>query len=232
MEFLHRGPRKKILHFHPKRKYIFFIGYFCLFLAIWTMGLNLDSTEVRIRIRIQLIWIHSTSKDSSFRCLLWSLVKHILHFHQKRKFFFHQLFFLFLAMGALGLNLDSSEAWIQIRIKLIWIHSTGKGLQLSLPTLKSSKVLCEPWGLFLHAYALHFTRLPFFLEHIEKLSLSTTQEVSLASLKSFHEMVVAGEENTDKQDQARYRTSISLLSLMVSQNTCFFSYAGFQDTRQ
>jgi hypothetical protein len=43
-----------------------------------------------------------------------------------------------------------------------------------------------------------------FLEHIEKLSLSTTQEVSLASLKSFHEMVVAGEENTDKQDQARY----------------------------
>jgi hypothetical protein len=28
--------------------------------------------------------------------------------------------------------------------------------------------------------------------------------VSLASLKSFHEMVVAGEENTDKQDQARY----------------------------
>jgi hypothetical protein len=45
--------------------------------------------------------------------------------------------------------------------------------------------------------------LSFFLEHIEKLSLSTTQEVSLASLKSFHEMVVAGEENTDKQDQAR-----------------------------
>ena len=30
------------------------------------------------------------------------------------------------------------------------------------------------------------------LEHIEKLSLSTTQEVSLAALKSFHEMVVSG----------------------------------------
>jgi hypothetical protein len=51
-------------------------------------------------------------------------------------------------------------------------------------------------------FALHSW--PLFLEHIEKLSLSTTQEVSLASLKSFHEMVVAGEENTDKQDQARY----------------------------
>ncbi len=78
-----------------------------------------------------------------------------------------------------------------------------QGLQLSLPTLKSSKGLCEPSGLFLYSYALHF-----FLEHIEKLSLSTTQEVSLASLKSFHEMVVAGEENTDKQDQARYFFSV------------------------
>ncbi len=77
-----------------------------------------------------------------------------------------------------------------------------QGSQLSLSTLKSWKVLCKPWGLFLHAYALTHSW-ALFVEHIEKLSLSTTQEVSLASLKSFHEMVVAGEENTDKQDQAR-----------------------------
>jgi hypothetical protein len=71
--------------------------------------------------------------------------------------------------------------------------------------------------------------LPFFVEHIEKLSLSTTQEVSLASLKSFHEMVVAGEENTDKQDQARYFYIPPLTDGFPED--LFFSYAWFQVTR-
>jgi len=44
------------------------------------------------------------------------------------------------------------------------------------------------------------------LEHIEKLSLSTTQEVSLAALKSFHEMVMSGEEKGEP-DQARWATA-------------------------
>ena len=35
------------------------------------------------------------------------------------------------------------------------------------------------------------------LEHIEKLALSATQEVSLAALKAFHEMVVSGEERSE-----------------------------------
>jgi len=38
------------------------------------------------------------------------------------------------------------------------------------------------------------------LEHIEKLALSSTQEVSLAALKSFHEMVVGSGDNTEGED--------------------------------
>ena len=37
------------------------------------------------------------------------------------------------------------------------------------------------------------------LEHIEKLALSATQEVSLAALKAFHEMVVSGEEKSEER---------------------------------
>jgi len=47
------------------------------------------------------------------------------------------------------------------------------------------------------------------LEHIEKLALSPTQEVSLAALKAFHEMVVSGEEvvEEEKEEQGRWSTA-------------------------
>jgi len=47
------------------------------------------------------------------------------------------------------------------------------------------------------------------LEHIEKLALSPTQEVSLAALKAFHEMVVSGEEvvEEEKEEQGRWWTA-------------------------
>ena len=39
------------------------------------------------------------------------------------------------------------------------------------------------------------------LEHVEKLALSSTQEVSLAALKAFHEMVVSGEEVVEEEKE-------------------------------
>ena len=51
----------------------------------------------------------------------------------------------------------------------------------------TKRLLLTALGDFLKAWRL-------LLEHIEKLSLSTTQEVSLAALKSFHEMVVSGKK--------------------------------------
>ena len=39
------------------------------------------------------------------------------------------------------------------------------------------------------------------LEHVEKLALSPTQEVSLAALKAFHEMVVSGEEVVEEEKE-------------------------------
>jgi len=47
------------------------------------------------------------------------------------------------------------------------------------------------------------------LEHVEKLALSPTQEVSLAALKAFHEMVVSGEEvvEEEKEEQGRWSTA-------------------------
>lgn len=56
------------------------------------------------------------------------------------------------------------------------------------------------------------------LEHIEKLSLSSTQEVSLAALKSFHEMVVSGTRLIDIH-QSRFG-SLDLLCIAVF---CFLS---------
>ena len=49
----------------------------------------------------------------------------------------------------------------------------------------TKRVLLTALGDFQKAWRL-------LLENIEKLSLSTTQEVSLAALKSFHEMVLSG----------------------------------------
>ena len=66
----------------------------------------------------------------------------------------------------------------------------------------TKRILLTALGDFLKAWRL-------LLEHIEKLSLSTTQEVSLAALKSFHEMVVSGShfnnlKEAEKYSQIRY----------------------------
>lgn len=45
------------------------------------------------------------------------------------------------------------------------------------------------------------------LEHIEKLSLALTSEVSLAALKSFHEMVVTGEDTPGDVDSTKWQAA-------------------------
>ena len=48
---------------------------------------------------------------------------------------------------------------------------------------------------------------PPVLEHIEKLSLALTSEVSLAALKSFHEMVVTGEDTPGDVDSTKWQAA-------------------------
>ena len=58
------------------------------------------------------------------------------------------------------------------------------------------------------------------LEHIEKLSLASTSEVSLAALRSFHEMVVTGEDTPGDVDstkwQAAWKSWVSIGNLFIS----------------
>ena len=61
------------------------------------------------------------------------------------------------------------------------------------------------------------------LEHVEKLALSPTQEVSLAALKGFHEMVVgagAGTEDGEKEEEAARWSAAWRTWLSIGQRVC------------
>ena len=48
------------------------------------------------------------------------------------------------------------------------------------------------------------------MEHVEKLALSSTQEVSLAALKAFHEMVVGAGEGEEGEWAAAWRSWLAI----------------------